>query len=165
MAFTWTVRGVYAVGVDQNTTLATSLMGWGADPTLPGTLPWAQPEYPSLLITGISCLFTTNNAVNVRRVRIQIDFQGGGTFAWLSSGTITASQARRFEFGAGIALEATVTGTGPQTVLYREALPNGLVLIPGLEGQSGSQLTVTLENSVAADVLNSVTVRGMLLLP
>lgn len=160
--FSWTVRDRYASGVsDDPPALTPVLLRWSADATWEAeSLPWAVPEYPTLLITGIGVTLVTSAVAATRRLSLTIDQPNGGRFEWLSSGTVTASLTRRYELAPGFALDTTLAST-----TFREPLPHGLFVLPGLDGGPEPQLTLSVVSMQAGDDLGPVTVRGILLLP
>ena len=161
-AFTWAVRGRHVSGISvQPAAFSPVFLPWSADPAFAGqSLPWADPEYPTLLILGIGFDYTASGTVATRRARLIVDQVGGGKIDWSASGTTTAGQANRYEFQQGVSLETTLVGS-----LLREGIGHGFLLLPGLVGSGEGQLTITASNGQAGDQLGAVSIRGLLLYP
>lgn len=159
-SFTWYARDRNVSGLSESG-LTAVFLPWSPDPGFAGqSLPWAAPEYPTLWITGIGVTLTTSGVAGARRISLRIDQVGGASLEWLSLGTQTATLTRRFEFAQGVSLETTLASS-----VYREALPRGFMLLPGVVGGVESQLTVAISNVQAGDSMGGVTVRGVLLYP
>lgn len=162
-AVTWNVSHRYVVGLSVDPGINTIFVPWSADPIFSASLPWATPEYPTLLIYSLGVTSTLSGAVGARRLGITIDQPFGGQTQWISSGSQN-SASRRWEVAVGFNLETTATGTGSTTV-FREPLPRGLFVQPGRVGGSEGQITVTIVNALAGDVLGPLSIRGALLYP
>lgn len=161
IATTWRARHRYVSGLTVDPASNTVLIAWSADSSFTGQMPWGVPEYPTLLIYGIGVDMTTSGVAGTRRLNLQIDQPAsGGITRYVSSGTQTAGLTRRWEPAVGFALETTLAGD-----VYREPLPAGFMLLPGLVGASEAQLTVSINGAQAGDVLGPVSIRGILLYP
>jgi len=163
----WVVRGHEAVGLTDDPEVfnpggGTAFIPHSPDPLLEGSsLPWALPEYPTHLIYGVGLTIVTSAVAGTRRLRLQLTQPNGAFTEWLSSGTQLAGLSRRWECAVGYALDTTVTGAS----VYREPLPRGFMLLPGLVGTSEGQLLITINGFQAGDVLGPITLRTHLLLP
>jgi len=156
--FTWITRQRNTVGGALSGQPNVDLtLEWA--PAIPGAtrFPWALPAFPSLLLLGFGFELACSATVNTRRPRLTITYPNGATCVCLAFNTTTAGQTRRYEFSAGMSLDA---GTAGQQ--FRECLPDGLVLL-GSESQI-TTLTLRVDNAAAGDsysVLPSLS--GMLL--
>jgi len=158
---TWYARTRFVAGLSADPAGAAMLMAWSADPVFSGaSIPWPAPEYPTLLIMGIGVQMTTSAVAGARRLSLTLGQPNSAITSWLSSGTQAASLVRRWEAAQGFSLDTTLAGT-----VYREPLPRGFMLLPGLVGGPEAQLTVSISGAQAGDVLGPVSVRGMLLYP
>ena len=73
----------------------------------------------------------------------------------------TAGLTRRWEFSVGMPFETSLAST-----TYRECLPRGFLMFPGIGSQGEGQLQILVRNLVTAeDVFGPVTIRGHLLYP
>lgn len=151
-------RNVYATSASDGT--GVWFLPW--TPDLVGydgqTMPWAAPEYPTLLITGIGATLTADATVTNRRFTLKIDQDGGSILEWSAGSNITAGTTRRQEFAAGVSVATPLAGT-----TIRDPLPRGFMLIPDFVNPA--QLTVSVANFQVGDVLGDLSVRGVLLYP
>ncbi len=167
-AVSWLARHRWVVGL--SSPIASPNDGfvnvfWHADSTVPevieSTLPWGAPEYPALLVLGIGFRLTTGATVASRRPEVTISNPDGSELVAIASAAQTASLTRRWEFSVGMPFETSLAST-----TYRECLPRGFLLFPGVGSQGEGQLQILVRNHVTAeDVFGPVTIRGQLLYP
>lgn len=157
-AFTWIARDRNVVGVSAAPDVDTPVvLQWSADPAVAASsLPWAVPEYPTLLIQHVAFDLLTD--VVERRVRLTLTQPGGGKTVLVSSQPQGASLLNRWEWAVMLSAPGTAND------VLSEVLPHGLLLLPGLVGQTPATLQVEVIDS-AADDLGPVVVGGVLLYP
>lgn len=164
-AFTWHVRNRYATGLSAVPAAATTVsLFWTYSSVsavhLESTLPWAQPEYPTLLVLGVGFDFATDATPGNRRVRLTLTTGASAPWTILSGGVQAAGANRRWEFGVGMDLDTALVGTTD----YREPLPGGLLLLAPPDEVSSLVLGFAGAGG-ANDTYGAVTVRGALLYP
>jgi len=165
-AYSWNVADQNVVGVSASGLLNNFLqLVWGPyrDTDLPfaesPNFPWPSPNYPSLLVLGLGLTFTATAAVAARRPRVTVTYPNSATFDFVAANTLTAGQTRTYEFGVGMALDTSAAGQ-----MFREVLPEGLVLLPGSElGAPHCTMNFSLDNFQTGDSCPGVTITGMLL--
>ena len=162
MTTVWTVRNRYFTAVQESPLLLTGArFRHTLDPSFDADrLPWADPEYPALLILGFGFEYTTSAVAGTRQVEIMIG-QVIGSFQTFSTGTQAAGQTRRWEFWAGFELDTTPVGN----LGYKEPLPKGLIALPGPNDGVETQIDVFMRGADPGDMMGPVTMSGALLLP
>lgn len=165
---TWHVRNRYFVAVtdDHAADPVEVTFFHSTNPAFAGqALPWAEPEYPSLLLLGIGFRLVTDATAGNRRVVLGLTQPGGAAATIIvSSATQPPGANRRWEFWAGFELDTTAIGT----IAFKEPLPRGLVMLsPRDANQSEARLDITLLGSPGAgsDTIEEVTMSGHLLYP
>lgn len=156
--FTWVTDDRQAAGISDDPAGSAITLEWGpADALIAGgSIPWARPAYPTLLITGLGTTMTTVAAVANRRLSLTVSGPVG-QLTYLSSGTQAANLTRRWEAALGFALDTTLANS-----VYREPLSGGFMLLPL---PASSLLTVTIFNVQSGDTLGPLSIRGVLLPP
>jgi hypothetical protein len=169
----WQVNGQQAVGSFQSVASGsgpTVTVTWGTTAEAVNPFPWGGGGgaggggiYPSLLVLQVGFQYTASSAVFARRPRVTVTQpEALGTTIVPASQTTTASQSRRYEFGAGMALDGSTAGQQ-----FREPFPEGLVLLSSADPASSTPgfLTITIDNGQSGDTMLGITITGLLLLP
>jgi len=160
-AFTWVARDRNVVGVSTNPAADTPVtLEWGAE-NVGSSLPWATPEYPTLLVQHVAFSLLTD--ITIRQVRITLTQPGGATTILVGSTAQATSQTWRWEWGAGVPVPSSI-GLPDGTFLQNETLPVGLLLLPGLAGSAPATLVVDVIDT-NLDNLGPVVIGGVLLYP
>lgn len=153
-------RNVAAISLVDGVTPTVVILPWTPDPFFGAqSLPWPEPEFPTLLILGIGVSLTTSAVAGNRRLDYDIINPNNAQTLWRSSGVQTANLTRRWEIQVGFSLETTLAGD-----TYREPLPNGLLLF-GQRIPNDGQFRLAVNGAQAGDALGALSLRGRLLYP
>lgn len=160
----WTVRDRNVQGALDSDGTTTIPVSWGFDEELPIEFPWSDlAHYPSLLIMGLMFRVFTSAVAGTRRPVVTVSNgvptgAAGVTRVIAGNGT-TAGLNREYYFAVGTAMP-------PAALIdrFKEPLPVGLILHPGLLTGGNGLLNITIDGVQAGDSLGDALLFGYLLL-